>query len=272
MLRHESDIIGYAIHASDGAIGTIRDFLFDDVTWTVRWLVVDTGGWLTGREILLPPSAMAQVNHVGHQFNVNLTKQQVKYSPDIDSHRPVSRQYETSVYDYYGWSPYWGAGNYLDVVEYGGGGMMASPSMDLMRGEKNIDDAKRPKSDPTLRSFKEVEGYHIHAIDGEIGHVEDFLVEDEDWRIRFLVVDTKNWWLGNKVLIAPLCVRTIQWADKQVNLVVDRQMVKDSPAYDPSRSIETGSESKIHNYDDRLRITPKKSSTTTTAVARDLRI
>jgi hypothetical protein len=141
MLRHESDIIGYAIHASDGAIGTIRDFLFDDVTWTVRWLVVDTGGWLTGREILLPPSALALVNHVGHQFNVNLTKQQVKNSPDVDSHRPVSRQHETSVYDYYGWSPYWGAGSYLDVVEYGGGGMMASPSMDLMRREKNIDDA-----------------------------------------------------------------------------------------------------------------------------------
>jgi hypothetical protein len=271
MLRHESDIIGYAIHASDGAIGTIRDFLFDDVTWTVRWLVVDTGGWLTGREILLPPSALALVNHVGHQVNVNLTKQQVKNSPDVDSHRPVSRQHETSVYDYYGWSPYWGAGSYLDVVEYGGGGMMASPSMDLMRREKNIDDANRPKSDPTLRSVKEVEGYHIHAIDGEIGHVGDFLVEDEDWRIRFLVVDTKNWWPGSKVLISPLCVRTIQWSDKQVNLVVDRLMVKDSRPYDPSRSIEAGGEIKVHNYDDRLRIASKKSSATPTSVVRDLR-
>jgi uncharacterized protein YrrD len=264
MIRSQSEISGYAIHATDGLIGTVSDFLFEDTNWFVRWLVVDTGDWLRGRKVLLPLSALAHVNHIGHQFNVKLTRQQVKECPNVETDQPVSRQMETSLYSYYGWSPYWSAGTYLDVAEYGGGGLMASPSMDLMRREKDTDDAKRGKSDPTLRSVKEVEGYHIHASDGEIGHVEDFLVEDEDWRIRFLVVDTKNWWPGNKVLIPPLFVRTIQWADKQVILIVDRQMVKDSPAYDPSGTIEPGGEGKIHKYDGRLRIAPKTTPASTT--------
>jgi hypothetical protein len=253
MLRHESDINGYAIHASDGPIGTVQDFLFDDASWTVRWLVIDTGGWLPGRKILLPPSAIALVNHVGHQFNVKLTKQQVRDCPDIDSDLPVSRQHETSLYNYYGWSPYWGDGAYLDLVGYGGGGMIEPPSTELMRREKEIDDAKRSKSDPTLHSVKEINGYHIHASDGQIGHVEDFLVEDMDWSIRYLVVDTKSWWPGNKVLISPLSVRAIQWPERQVSLDVDCQTVKGSPAYDPAATIEPSLAAKIHRYDNRLR-------------------
>lgn len=253
MLRHESDINGYAIHASDGPIGTVRDFLFDDATWTVRWLLIDTGSWLPGREILLPPSAVAQVNHVGHQFNVNLTKQQVKDCPDVDSHLPVSRQQETSLYDYYGWSPYWGDGAYMDLVGYGGGGMIEPPSTELMRREKEIDDVKHNKGDSTLRSAREVNGYHIHASDGEIGHVEDILVEDGDWSVRYLIVDTKNWWPATRVLIAPLSVRSIQWADRQVNLGIDRRSIKDSPAYDPSANINALADPQIHTYDNKLR-------------------
>jgi hypothetical protein len=91
MLRHESEINGYAIHATDGLIGTVNDFLFDDATWLVRWLVIDTGNWLPGRKILLPPSALAHVNHMGHQFAVRLTKQQIKECPEIEADRPVSR-------------------------------------------------------------------------------------------------------------------------------------------------------------------------------------
>jgi hypothetical protein len=260
MLRHESDINGYAIHASDGPIGTVRDFLFDDATWMVRWLVVDTGNWLPGPEILLPPSAVEQVNHMGHQFNVKLTKQQVKDCPDIDSHLPVSRQHETSLYNYYGWSPYWGDGAYMGLVGYGGGGDIEPPSTELMLREKEIDDAKRSKSDVTLRSVKEVNGYHIHANDGEIGHVEDFLVQDSDWGIRYLVVGTGNWWPGNKVLISPQAVQTIQWSDRLVNLSVDCQTVKGSPAYDPSATVEPDGEANTHNYNSQLAARPRQPS------------
>jgi sporulation protein YlmC with PRC-barrel domain len=258
MLRHESEIDGYAIHASDGLIGTVSDFLFDDATWLVRWLVVDTGNWLAGRKVLLPPSALGGVNHMGHQFSVRLTKQQVKDCPDVESDRPVSRQSEASIYNYYGWSPYWGAGSYLGMVGYGGGMLgtssAARPSLELMQRERAIDDTQRRKNDPALRSAREVTGYHIHASDGEIGHVEDLLVEDDDWSIHYLVVDTKNWWPGRKVLISPMSVRKIDWAGGQVSLGADRQKVKDSPAYDPSMTVDPIYEKNFHKHYGDLRL------------------
>lgn len=256
MLRHQSEIKGYAIQASDGLIGSITDFLFDDITWSVRWLVIDAGDWLHDRKVLLPPSAFAHVNHIARQFNVKLTRQQIKDCPSIETDRPVSRQMETSLYNYYGWSPYWGSGSYMGIVDYGGylGGPLASlPSTELMEREKEIDDEKRSKGDPALRSVKEVTGYHVNARDGEIGHVEDFLVEDDDWSIRYLVIDTKNWWPGAKVLISPLSVRAIQWSDRQVNLSVDRQKVKDSVPYAPSVTVDPIYQKTIHKYDNGLR-------------------
>ena len=249
MLRRKADIDGYAIHASDGSIGTVVDFLFNDSTWLVRWLVIDTGHWIPGRKVLLPPSALANVNHIARQFSVRLTKQQVKDCPDIEADRPVSRQMESTIYNYYGWSPYWGAGSYLGLVGYGGGYMGSSaatrPSPELMQREQDIDDAQRSKEDPTLRSANEVAGYHIHASDGEIGHVGDFLIEDDDWSIHYLIVDTTNWWLGKKVLISPMSVQNIDWTNRQVNLGADRQKVKDSPAYDPSMTVDPAYEEKM---------------------------
>ena len=120
MLRHTSEIGGYAIGATDGPIGSITDFLFDDVTWRVRWLVVDTGTFLSGRKVLLPPSALTHVNHIGRQLSVNLTKQQVKDAPNISADEPVSGQMETDLYDYYGWSPYWSTGFYMGGYGYAG--------------------------------------------------------------------------------------------------------------------------------------------------------
>jgi sporulation protein YlmC with PRC-barrel domain len=262
MLRHESEIDGYIIQASDGLIGTVSDFLFDDTTWLVRWLVIDTGNWLPGRKVLLPPSALADVNHIGRQFSVKLTKQQVKECPEVESDLPVSRQMETNIYNYYGWSPYWGAGSYLGMIGYGGDMVGASdaarPSLVLMQREKEIDDAQRSNDDPALRSANEVIGYHIHASDGEIGHVEDLLVEDDDWSIHYLVVDTKNWWPGKKVLISPMSVRKIEWTDRRVNLGADRQKVKNSPAYDTSMTVDPLYEKNFHKHygDLRLREAP----------------
>jgi len=257
MLRHQSQINGYAIHASDGLIGTISDVLFDDATWLVRWLVIDTGTWLTGRRVLLPPSSLGSVNHIGHQFVVKLSRQQVRDCPDAGSDLPMSRQHEADIYNYYGWAPYWGAGSYMGMVGFGGylgGPMMASPSPELMQREKSIDEARRAESDPALRSIKEVTGYTIHASDGEIGHVADFLIEDNDWSIRYLVVDTRTWWPGNKVLVSPLAVRSIQWMDRLVNLGANRQTLKDSAAYDPSATVDPIYEKHIHKYNDDFRL------------------
>ena len=248
MLWNASAIKGYAVAASDGRLGTVSDFLFDDVRWTVRWLVVDTGNWLSGRKVLLPPSVLGHLHPKEREFPVRLTKQQVKDSPEIDTDRPVSRQMETNIYDYYGWSPYWGTGFYMGGFGYLGGAMTGSPVPESRRRQQDIADMQRNDDDPHLRSIEAVTGYHIHASDGEIGHVEDFLVEDADWSIHYLVVDTKNWWPGKKVLISPRSAQEIDWTDKLVNLNVDRQRVKDSPTYDASTTVDQAYEERFHTY------------------------
>jgi len=248
MLWTASAIKGYAIAANDGHLGTVNDFLFDDASWLVRWLVVDTGNWLSGRKVLLPPSVLEHLDPKGQQFSVKLTMQQVKDSPDIDTERPVSRQMETNIHNYYGWSPYWGTGFYMGGYGYMPYAGAASPYLGPTQRDEDIAAAPRGGDDPHLRSIEAVTGYHIHASDGEIGHVEDFLVEDADWSIHYLVVDTKNWWPGKKVLIPPRLAREIDWTDELVNLDVDRQRVKDSPAYDASTTVDRAYEERLHNY------------------------
>ena len=248
MLWNASAINGYAIVASDGRLGTVSDFLFDDASWLVRWLVVDTGKWLSGRKVLLPPSALGHPDIEAREFSVRLTKQQVKNSPDIATDRPVSRQMETNTYDYYGWSPYWGAGFYMGGYGYVGGAMAVPPYRHSRRREEEIADTQRDDDDPHLRSIEAVTGYHIHASDGEIGHVEDLLMDDTDWSIHYLIVDTKNWWPGKKVLISPRSAQKIDWTGKLVNLDVDRQKVKDSPAYDATTTIDRAYENHFHSH------------------------
>lgn len=251
MLTTASEIKGYAIAARDGDLGKVSDLLFDDSSWLVRWLVVDTSNWLTGRKVLLPASALGHPDAAAKNFSVRLTKEQVKSSPDVDSALPVSRQMETNIYDYYGWSPYWGSGLYMGGFGYGymGGMVMpASPPQGIMQREEEIARSRHTEGDPHLRSIKAVTGYHIHATDGEIGHVKDFILEDGDWSVRFLVVDTKNWWPGKQVLISPRSAKAIDWSKKLVNLDVDRQKVKNSPAYDESETVDRAYEMHFHNY------------------------
>jgi hypothetical protein len=240
MLRKASAVRGYAIAASDGRIGSVCDFLFDDANWHIRWLVVDTGNWLPRRKVLLPPSVLGRSDPNGVEFNVSLTMQQVKDSPDSGTDLPVSRQVEANIYDYYGWQPYWGTDLLVSGYGYGfvGGAAAALPTLESRRRAEDIVTALQSDNDPHLRSTQAVTGYHIHASDGEIGHVEDFLLEDGDWSIRNLVVDTKNWWPGKRVLIAPSSIRTIDWTDNLVNLKISRAKVKESPPYDVFSTID----------------------------------
>jgi PRC-barrel domain len=243
MLWNASVFNGYAIEAGDGRLGTVSDFLVEDASWMIRWLVVDTGNWLSGRKVLLPPSVLGQPDAGLRQLPVKLTMQQVKDSPDVDTDRPVSRQSEIHVYHYYGWDPYWGSG-YMS-----GGALPAPPFLSAPTPRDSVGvNAPRTHGDPHLRSIEAVTGYHIHATDGEIGHVEDFLVDDVGWRVRYVAVDTRNWWPGKKVLISPRSVREIDWANRLMHLDVDRQKVKDSPAYDPTKTVDQAYEERFYNH------------------------
>jgi hypothetical protein len=241
MLWDASVMKGYAIEAHDGRLGTVSDFLFEDASWMVRWLVVDTGHWLSGRKVLLPPSALGHPDPQSRRFPVKLTMHQVKDSPEIDTDRPVSRQIESHVYDYYGWDPYWAAA-------------LATPFTAplYLPGSKPLEPVgagpQSKEGDPHLRSTAAVTGYHIHATDGQIGHVEDFLVNDAGWSIRYLVVDIRNWWPGEQILISPRTVREINWADKSIHLNISRQRVKGGRVYDPSRMADRANEDLMLKY------------------------
>jgi hypothetical protein len=246
MLMAGSALKGYGIEAEDGRMGTVKDVLFDDQTWRVRWLVVDAGSWLTGRKVLIHPSCAVNADYVSQTLRVNLTKAQVKDSPDIGQDRPVSQQMESSLYDYYGWDPVWGgsifgAGMMTQTTgaPYGAGLALREPAPGAVRQDDG---------DPHLRSIDAVTGYHIHAKDGFIGHAEDFLVDGDSWDIRYLVVDTRNWWPGQHVLIVPAAVTRVSWSERRIELDVSCDQVRGSPPWDPADLVDRAYEERLHRH------------------------
>lgn len=249
MLWKTSDLKGCAIRASDGPIGTVSDFLFDDASWLIRWMEVDTGTWLSGRKVLLPPSVLGHADAAEREFHVKLTRAEVENSPETDTDLPVSRHYESDVYRYYGWNPYWGHGAYaMGMYGYGMGAIRSGLSQAPREEAEIMADMERGDEDPHLRSVDAVTGYHIHATDGEVGHVQDFLIEDADWSVHFLIADTRNWWPGQKVLISPRAVREIDWTERLVYVDADRKKIKDGLRYDPSLTVDQAYEKEFHSH------------------------
>jgi hypothetical protein len=233
MLRQIKDLESFKLRARDGDIGSIREFYFDDKYWTVRYLVADTGGWLSGRRVLLSPYALHSANEAEHVIPVDLTKKQIEESPSLASDQPVSRQYEMQYYQYYDWPMYWSGANMWGV----------SPLMVRAQDAAWKETVRHADAwDPNLRSTGDVIRHHIQAQDGEIGHVEDFIIDDETWAIRYLVVDTKNWWPGRHVLVSPLWIDRVSWEESKVFVGLSRETIKQSPEYTPesfSREYET---------------------------------
>lgn len=244
MLRSMNDLQGFTIGATDGDIGRVDAFYFDDTSFTVRHLVVDTSGWLTGRKVLISPMALRAVDWDGQRIEAELTKAQVEQSPDIDTDQPVSRQQEINYYRYYGYPQYW-EGPYLWGL---GPYPVVTPEGAAATYERRWEWGANVRGDPHLRSSAQVIGYYIQATDGEIGHVEDFLVEDSSWAIRYMVVDTRNWWPGKKVLVSPEWIKGVEWSDSKVHVGVTQEQIKKSPEYDPSNPIERDYETRLHDY------------------------
>ena len=221
MLTKATTLKGYKLDSLDGEFGGVKDFYFDDQHWTIRYLVANTGNWLTGRQVLISPYALVAAIKAEEHIAVDLTKKQIEDSPSLNSDKPVSRQFEESYYGYYGWPMYW-SGPYM----WG-----ASPTIARNReSEKTLNQGGRAW-DPHLRSTDAVQDYNIQALDGEIGHVEDFVIDDETWAIRYLIVDTRNWWPGKKVLVSPQWIQEVSWSESKVFVNLTREAIKESPEY-----------------------------------------
>jgi hypothetical protein len=216
--------------ASDGDPGTIEDIYFDDQAWVARYLVADTGGWLNGRRVLISPRSVDKINLQDNTVHVALTRQQVESSPGIDIAKPVSRQHERDVYDHCGFSfgPSGSSGPEATVYP----GVVEKYPDDPAASAHDVQDMA--KADPHLRSWTEVAGYGIRATDDNIGHVEDFLISEDDWSIRLIVVDPSNWWPGKHVLVSPERVTEVSWAERRVAVNLTRAAIEDGPEFDPS--------------------------------------
>ena len=256
MLRSLKDLENCAIGATDGPIGQIKDFYFDDDAWVIRYLVVDTGSWLSGRMVLISPMSVVQPNWADRVLPVAITQEQVRMSPDIDTDRPVSRQHEAAYLGYYGYPPYWGGTGtwgegmypYATPPDYAGMGVDGAARELEDRAYARAERERHRHDNPHLRSCRAVLGYHIHATDGEIGHVETLLVDERNWAIRYMVVNTSNWWLGHKVLVAPQWISGVHWADESVTVDLSRAAIQGAPTYDSTVELNRQREAGLYAH------------------------
>jgi uncharacterized protein YrrD len=241
MLRSMKSLFGTKILAIDGEIGYVHDFFFDDESWVIRYLVVDTGSWLPERKVLLSPEVLGAQDWNANTFSVDLTREQVKSSPDIDVNKPVSRQHETKLHQHYGWDYYWlpGAHHWAGHV---------SPPPAAKKEERPPVSGSKPEVDYHLRSAKEVIGYHIQATDGKIGHVEDFIIDLISLIIRYMIVDTRDWLPGRKVLVSPAWVENVSWGDSKVYVNLTQEEIKYSPEFNPSDPVNRRYEERLYDY------------------------
>ncbi|MEO5645667.1 MAG: PRC-barrel domain-containing protein [Bacteroidia bacterium] len=248
MKRSIHSLLGYTIKGTDGEIGKVEEFYFDDRTSTIRYMVVKTGGWFSEKKVLISPDSFQKAEWESKTFSVNLTQEKIKNSPDIDTDKPVSRQHEELMRGYYSWPDYYGNG--YGMFGYWGLGMWGYPVADeRTKEEMNEMNAKEHANDnPHLRSTHEVKGYNIHATDGDIGEVEDFIIDDATWKVHFLVVDTGHWFSGKKVLISPDRIKEIDWETGAVIIDTTVSHVKISPEYDPKQELTESYTGILHDH------------------------
>jgi hypothetical protein len=242
MLTNASNLKGLVIQAKDDELGTVKQFYFDDETWAVRYLVVDTGGWLSGREVLISPISIVHIDWPGKRVHVSLTKKQVQESPGIDTHMPISRRHEAEYMGYYGYPYYWG-GPFLWGTAFYPAPMPVQPPLSA---EALLARTQGQSQDSHLRSSQAVPGYRVEAHDGEIGHLEGFLVEDSSWAIRYLEIATRNWWPGKKVLLSPAWIERFSWAESKIFVGLNREAIQTCPEYLESMHIDRDYENRVY--------------------------
>ena len=215
MLKKLRPFLGYKLSGRNSGIGTVKDFYFDENSWAVRYVIADTGSWLAGRQVLFAPCAVIAANEARRLLSVDASRKQIEGSPALSFGMPVSRQFEGDYLDYYGLPRYWSGGRAWDC---------------------------------RLRTISAATGLKIQALDGEIGHVQDFIIDDETWAIRYLIVNTGSWWSGKKVLISTGWIQRVSWSDSKVFVDLSRESIKQSPEYTEDSLLTRDYEITLHQH------------------------
>jgi sporulation protein YlmC with PRC-barrel domain len=245
MLRSALEIRGYRIRTTDGEIGKAHDLYFDDAEWRVRYLVVDTGRWLPGRRVLVSPVSLGRPDWSSQVVPVTLNCEQIEKSPPVAADEPVSRQLEHALVTHFGWPMYWAPPSPTNPGAAGTPPISPAPQVEREQAQTG---GGAHGADPHLRSLREVTGYSILAQDGEVGHVEDFVIDDEAWAVRYIVVDTRNWLPGRRVILAPHWFEAFDWQSSKAIVELSRQTVKESPHYDPDQPVNRDYEGHLYDY------------------------
>lgn len=245
MLRSIKELEGYRIFAQDGEIGHVREFYFDDINWIIQYMVVDTGGILTRKSVLIAPAALGRPDWSQYKFPVSLTREEIENSPDIGEDLPVSRRKEKELLDYYSWPVYWSAPGYHGAAAE----VVSARLMEKAKREKESGVTEEETGDPHLRSTREVKGYDSHARDGKIGHVDDFIVDDDLWMVRYLIVNTRDWLPGGRrVLISPRWIKNVDWLESKVVVGMQKEEIENSPEFNPDAPINREYEIRLYDY------------------------
>jgi hypothetical protein len=218
MLLNIKEIYGHKLAALDGDIGHVSDFYFDDETWVIRYLVADTGSWLPGRLVLVSPHAFAELDRQTNKLHLRLNKKRIENSPPLSSLEPLSRGYEDEYYQYYGWPTYWSGGALWGITGY--------PLVPLPETATAETRPAYQRKDQRLQHTRAVEGYQIETVDGTIGHVKSFLVDDTSWAICALVVETGHWFAGKEIQISPWKVDRISYAESKVYVSLSKEDIQ----------------------------------------------
>ncbi len=259
MMRSIRQLSGRGVVANDGHIGHVKEFYFDDESWEVRYVVVDVGSWLRHREVILPPVAFAEPED--SDFRVDLTKKQVRESPETNTAKPISRQHQVELHQYFGWPAYWGGyEGYLGaeqvanpISEYRGEGetVLVEKNDQIHKGGNPKDPGTEPvdgvEVDPHLRSSGEVIGYHAHSLDGPVGDVADLIIDTRGWVIRYAAIDGRSHCEGKKTLISVDWIDRIHWKKSEVHVSVQKDDVCRAPEYDPKKPVSREQEEALHD-------------------------
>lgn len=243
VLRRLDQLLRLTLHASDGSIGRVHDLYFDDHQWTIRYVVADTRRWLPGRLVLIPPMSVQHIDWSRRRLDVDLTKAEIRHSPDIHTDKPVSRQHEVELHEYFALTPYW-VGHPGGLAPFPVATRVPDPSEPGLSRRAS----REPESDPHLRSTRFVVGLTITGSDVEIGHVEDFLFDEQSWAIRYMVVDTSKWWPGKRVLVSPTWIAWISWLELNVRVDLPGAIIRNAPPYEPTRAFTPEDERVLLSY------------------------
>jgi sporulation protein YlmC with PRC-barrel domain len=260
MLRSVNDLMDYAIHATDGDVGHVKDIHFDDTSWVIRYLVVDTGEWLDNRKVLISPIGIGRPNWGTKTIPVSITKLQVENSPIFDGNHPVTKQHEVAYLGYYNYPYYWGGTGLWGHDTYPSRFSMGSGAFESLPLVLHSPDpyVEGDEADVALHYSHELhsgialEGGRVVGTDGEIGYIRDMLVDDESWALRYLVVDCGDWWPVHQVLIAPQWITDANWPDATFTAKMTRQQVKGAPHYDSKRRFDRTNEIGLHEHYGRI--------------------